>query len=266
MTTPKPEEWELDEPGTELAVPPTQEEIDLWGGEPDTDPDEGPDDAAVMRLEDGIPKRRVKLGKALTSADYKKLEHIYEFRIPHKNRFPTILEEQMHKRLLRFLYELSTRGSVLRAAIYAGYQDTSQVQKWRKKSPEFAAAWEIALAAAADIVEDTAWKVGVEGVFEAERDKDGNVVGYKRVRSQKILEVMLKRHKPEYREKIENQVTHNHKVGVALIPTTIADPKLWEQAAKQVQLEQNSQIIDITPEEVVDITPKVGQNPVKVAR
>ena len=79
---------------------------------------------------------------------------------------------------------------------------------WRNDDEAFAAAWDEAVEEAADALEAEAWRRGHDGV-----DKpvfyQGEAVGTVREHSDKLLEILLKAHRPErFVERIRNENTH----------------------------------------------------------
>lgn len=80
----------------------------------------------------------------------------------------------------------------------------------RGRNPEFAAAWEEAVAEAVAKLEREAFRRAVEGWVErGVFDKNGNRVGDVVRFSDRMLELALKRHIPEYREKAELDINAN---------------------------------------------------------
>lgn len=77
----------------------------------------------------------------------------------------------------------------------------------RNRNPAFAQAWDDAIAEAIGKLEREAFRRGVEGWVErGVFDKDGNRVGDVVRFSDRMLELALKRHVPEYRERAQLDV------------------------------------------------------------
>lgn len=66
------------------------------------------------------------------------------------------------------------------------------LQRWRKRDPEFAADWDIAVQMGIDRLEDEAFRRAVEGVARNIYNKNGDVTGVVREYSDQLLALMLK--------------------------------------------------------------------------
>lgn len=159
------------------------------------------------------------------------------------------------KRQLVFLQQLVRTASVTEAASLAGYKDARAVYAARQKDKEFAAAWELAVAAAGDMLEQEAIRRAMHGV-----DKpvfyQGMECGTIREYSDSLMKQLLKRFKPEeYSER--SQVTTNTtvRVGIAILPGKVKADS-WEQRAAVVHANQKP--IMIEGDKVVDVTPEKG--------
>ena len=109
----------------------------------------------------------------------------------------------------RFLEELR-KGRTVRLAAEAAHHPPTSFYWHRKNDPEFAAAVEEAIAIGTDVIEDEAFRRGVEGVVKKVYGKvapgiDG-VIGEEIVYSDRMLEVMLKGRRPEYRDNPKVQI------------------------------------------------------------
>lgn len=108
----------------------------------------------------------------------------------------------------KFLEALASGFSVTGAAEQAGIHRGTPYD-WRNADPEFAKAWQIALDAGTDRLEDEAWRRAVEGserpVFQM-----GAQVGKTREYSDLLLIFLLKGRRPEkYRDNSKLEVTGN---------------------------------------------------------
>lgn len=100
----------------------------------------------------------------------------------------------------------------------------STVHTHYKTDPAFREAYDQAKEYFADSVEKEALRRGMEGWIEKPVvDKDGNVVGQVHKYSDRLLELALKRHRPEYGEKVDVRVSG----GVILIPMAASEAQ-WE--------------------------------------
>ena len=134
----------------------------------------------------------------------------------------------------RFIEVLATTGNVSYSANAAGWKSRNTAYSQKEKDPEFAKLWEEAIEISMDALEMEARKRAL-GWDEPIVNKDGVVVGTRRVFSDKMMEILLKAHRPEkYREKFE----HDHKVGggVIVMPAPMSEDE-WE---KQVLEQQRS--------------------------
>lgn len=102
-------------------------------------------------------------------------------------------------RATKFVKVLAHSCNVSEACRAAGI-GRSSAYEWREADPEFAAAWEEAEQEAADKLEREAWRRAVEGT-----DKpviyQGEITDTFKEYSDRMLEVLLKAHKPKYRDK-----------------------------------------------------------------
>lgn len=103
------------------------------------------------------------------------------------------------KRCETFLQVLSTGKSVTAAAAAIDV-DRHNVYDWKKKDPEFAKAWESAIEAGTDVLEDEARRRAQEGYEEPIYYK-GEIVGIQKKWSDMLTILLLKARRPEkYRE------------------------------------------------------------------
>lgn len=123
----------------------------------------------------------------------------------------------------RVIENLATLGAMTQAAQCVGVTyETIRVH--RKSDPEFDAACENAIEAYRDALTAEVHRRGVEGWDEPVYQK-GELVGHKRVYSDRMLEMQAKRFIPEYRDK--QQIDHNHSGGVLVVGEQPQSEKEW---------------------------------------
>lgn len=105
----------------------------------------------------------------------------------------------------KFLETLALTGQITKAAKAAGVVRETPYA-WRKIDPEFAKAWDAALEKAYDMLEDVAIERATKGtlrpVFQG-----GVKVGAMREYSDGLLALLLKAHKPAFRDKSDVHVS-----------------------------------------------------------
>ena len=145
-------------------------------------------------------------------------------------------EARCDQRKRLFLQTLAVTGNVTASCAAAGWaRKTSYHHK--EVDPEFRALWEEALEVSIDLLETQARSLAVNGVDEPVY-QNGVLVGHKRRYSEKMLEILLKAHRPEkYRDnmKIEADV----KGGVLVVPGIATDTD-WESMASSQQAQHRS--------------------------
>ena len=147
-----------------------------------------------------------------------------------------------------FLGVLAKTGRVAEAARAVGYTDTATLQQYRRNDEEFAEAWEFALEAAANALEEEAIRRATEGVLEPVFYK-GHVAGYKTNYSDTLLMFILRGLKPgTYRENQRGGDT-NINFGIAVLPMTAQNDEQWERRALLMHDEQKTITIEAKPVE-----------------
>lgn len=147
---------------------------------------------------------------------------------------PTIPKGQKvdaQKRKHRFIEVLARTGNVSYSAHAAGWRSRNTAYQQKEKDPLFAELWEEAIEISMDALEMEA-RSRAMGWDEPVYNKDGEQVGTRRVFSDKMMEILLKAHRPEkYREKFE----HDHQVGggVILMPAPMSEDEWKDMALKQ---------------------------------
>lgn len=147
-----------------------------------------------------------------------------------------------------FLGVLAKTGRVAEAARAVGYTDTATLQAFRRQDEDFAEAWNYALEAAANVLEEEAIRRATEGVLEPVYYK-GMVAGYKINYSDTLLMFVLRGLKPgTYRENQRGGDT-NINFGIAVLPMTAPSEEQWEQRAVTMHSEQKVITIEAKPVE-----------------
>jgi hypothetical protein len=98
----------------------------------------------------------------------------------------------------------------------------------RRNDKEFSAEWEDALEVAGDLVEEEAFRRAIEGVCEPVYYR-GEICGYKTNYSDQLLLTMLRRFRPEYRDKIDVHKTLKADFGITILPMTAPKSLDWEK-------------------------------------
>jgi hypothetical protein len=106
----------------------------------------------------------------------------------------------------RFLAALAGGATINSAVISVGYARPT-VYRWRAADVEFAAAWDDAVEAGTDILEDEALRRAKDG-FDEPRFYEGQVCGYVRRYSDTLLMFLLKARRPG---KYGDKVTAEHR-------------------------------------------------------
>jgi hypothetical protein len=88
------------------------------------------------------------------------------------------------------------------------------VYEWREEDPQFAQAWGDAIEQFHDSLEDVGRERAVDGVLsKVIEDNDGKVVGEIRRYSDRLLELLLKRRRPEIYDPLRRILNVNRKSG-----------------------------------------------------
>lgn len=149
---------------------------------------------------------------------------------------------------------IRTGGKVNEAARMAGYADASNLRIFRRKDTLFAKAWDDALVAAGDLLEDEAIRRAVDGVREAIYYK-GDVVDFRLRFSDQLLMFLLKGIRPEkFRESMQVDATMRVAVGVALLPMPILDADEWEKQSRALTCQEEARSADIVDADFVETT------------
>lgn len=108
----------------------------------------------------------------------------------------------------KFLDHLAKTGVVAEALVASGIKTRVTINRWRETDEQFAAAYNDALADAADSLEAEARRRAVEGVVTTKRTKDGET--YDEIKySDSLLLALLKAKKPdEFAERTKTELTN----------------------------------------------------------
>lgn len=152
------------------------------------------------------------------------------------------------KKRRAFLSVLAKTGRVAEAARACGFQDTSTLQRYRRENDDFSEEWDIAIEAAANILEEEAIRRATEGVLEPVYYK-GEVAGYKTNYSDALMMFMLRGLKPTvYRETARGGET-NINFGIAVLPMTAQSEESWQDRALLMHSKQKPIILEAKPVE-----------------
>lgn len=152
------------------------------------------------------------------------------------------------KKRKAFLKALVVHGGMAEPAARAvGYTDTAFLRACRKDDEEFAEAWDAMVEAAGDAIEAEMYRRAVHGVMEPVFYK-GDITGYVHKYSDRLGEVMLKRHKPEYRDNGRHGEL-NISVGVAVMPARAVNADEWEARAQVTHSKQETIQLEDKPKE-----------------
>jgi hypothetical protein len=189
----------------------------------------------------------------------------YNFRQPsHPSRkFQSARQIRANQKKKVFLRILAQTCNVGKAAEACGYTNSVTMNRMRHADPEFAKAWDEALAAGVDVLEREAYRRAVEGI-DKPRAYKGEIMYYEREYSDTLLLRLLKAHSPErFGDNTKNQTDININTGVVILPAKIADADEWEKQA--ALYDKGSTIIDITPnnakeQKLIDSKPSLPQD------
>lgn len=147
-----------------------------------------------------------------------------------------------------FLSVLAKTGRVAEASRAVGYTDTATLQQFRRNDEEFAEAWDYALEAAANVLEEEIWRRANDGVTEPTYYK-GEIVGYTLKYSDPLAMFILRGLKPgTYRDTARGGDT-NINFGIAVLPMTAQNDEQWERRAVVMHSEQKTITIEAKPVE-----------------
>jgi hypothetical protein len=99
--------------------------------------------------------------------------------------------------------ELLSTGLSVTAAANATNKDRRHYYAWRRDIPEFREAWDAAIEAGSDLMEDEARRRAVEG-YDRPVYQGGELVGYVREYSDGLLQFLLKARRPDkFRDRVQ---------------------------------------------------------------
>lgn len=128
----------------------------------------------------------------------------------------TIRTNRARDKFIAVLAEFANVSEAARAANIS----RSAAYEWRTDDAEFAALWDEAEAHAVDKLEREAWRRAVEG-FEEPVWHQGEQVGVVRKYSDRLIEILLKGHRPE---KFVDRIKAEHSGSVPVQFTFVREP------------------------------------------
>jgi len=152
----------------------------------------------------------------------------------------------------KFIATLRATCNVSEAARTAGI-DRATAYRWRDANKEFLGLWLDAEKEAADALEGEAWRRGVEGVEEPVFHQ-GKVCGHIRKYSDRMLEILLKGHKPKrFVEKAAVEINQSQTLRVGI------DREAYRRALRDpaARLAANTLIKAMSKPEAVVVEAKV---------
>lgn len=141
--------------------------------------------------------------------------------------------------LCTFLAAYMDCGHKAKAALAAGLSYSS-ILKAEKDDPEFAAEVEQAHELFTAKLSDAAYKAAVSGWKKPLFDAKGNHVGDEWKFSERILELLLKRHDPNFRDKVE--VDQKISGGVVVVQAPMLTKEDWKKQVAAARGEQRELI------------------------
>lgn len=148
----------------------------------------------------------------------------------------------------RFLEVYMECGHKAKAALAAGLSYDS-IRRAEKDDPEFAAEVEQAHELFSARLSEAAYKAAVEGWKVPKYDAKGNLCGHEWKFSERILELLLKRHDPAFREKADIDVKHSG--GVVVVQAPALMPGSWDEYAAQRNAARR-EVIDVPSKPLPD--------------
>lgn len=179
---------------------------------------------------------------------------------PAKPRLPTKPKPKRYYKAhgwrTAFLTALSHCNNITAAAEAAGVSRTA-VLKARKQDPQFRAKFEEAVQAAVDRAEYLAWKLAVEGQEEPVYYQ-GVQVGTKTVRSERMLEMILKAERPEKYASDVRAAQINQQTVANLTEARAAQLEAARENVLRLvpaRADTTPDAVPVTDDEVIDVEP-----------
>ena len=139
--------------------------------------------------------------------------------------------DTVHSRKQQFVLSIAEHANIGLACLSAGWTVRNTAYASAKEDPDFKALWAEAMEVAMDALEHQARERAM-GWLEPVFNKDGEEVGFRRCYSDKMMEMLLKAHRPDkFRETVEHEV--NHGGGVILIPQPLTEAEFEKIAFEQ---------------------------------
>ncbi len=146
----------------------------------------------------------------------------------------------------KFLDILAQTGKVAESARAVGFTSTAFLHKIRREDEDFAEAWNQAVSAAGDVLEEEAHRRAIDGITDPVYYK-GEIVGHKLLYSDQLLMFLLRGTRPEKYNQSGGGTQVNVKFGVAVLPMTSPSEAEWE--AKAISMHDNQNVISLTDDE-----------------
>ena len=150
--------------------------------------------------------------------------------------------------LSRFLEVYKECGHKAKAALAANLSYDA-IRRAERSDPDFAAEVEQAHELFTARLCEAAYKAAVEGWKVPKYDAKGQLCGHEWKFSERILELLLKRHDPAFREKADIDVKHSGGVVVVQAPAMV--PGSWDEYAAQRNAARK-EVIDVSPKPLPD--------------
>ena len=155
-------------------------------------------------------------------------EGLIRFGYTDRNRGQAIRRKFDDRAKLRCLKAYAETGSFAVAAAAAGVS-TKTVRQYRAEEPEFAEALEMARDLLCEKLQKECIRRAVDGVEQEHHDKEGNHLYTKIIYSDRLLELLLKRFDPKYRESFKAELAVQG--GVLVVPGSgNSDIDKWAEA------------------------------------
>ena len=158
------------------------------------------------------------------------------------------------RKLRMFLKALEQSGKPNEAAELAGFKGTGYLRNRKSKDKDFSDAWDAAVMAAYDKLEDEAVRRARDGVDKGVYYK-GEEVAKEKQYSDTLMVKLLEAGNPEkFREKKQDTTT-NINVGIAVLPATIQDVDDWEKTVEVVH-DKQKKLSSKSVDEIIDVEVK----------
>lgn len=132
---------------------------------------------------------------------------------------------RMNQRAREVFIDALSRGVSVTGAFTKAGLPRSTVYDWRGSDADFAKAWDDAIEAGADVLEDEAFRRAYHGVSEPltsmgrpVKNEDGSIMTIQKY-SDTLMTLLLKARKPEkFRERIDQKTEHSGGISITITP------------------------------------------------